>query len=254
MTGDAVARLAALDTCAVSDAIDSLGLAGAAPGLAPLWEGGRIAGRVHTVALRPLLAGVVPPTGRHLGTTAIEAAGPGDVIVVANGGRTDSGAWGGLLSAAAHARGVAGVVVDGACRDVDEAVGLGFPVFARGVTPVSARGRTIEEATDIPVLVAGVRVAPGDYVVADCSGVIFVAEDAAARVLDAAESIAAREAAMLADIAAGTPVTQVLDRRYEEMTTRHVEAGADADADADADGRATATVGTEAEGGARAGR
>lgn len=242
MTAGLGERLARLDTCAVSDALDSLGLAGAAPGLAPLWDGGRIAGPVHTVALRPVLEGMAPPSGRHLGTTAIEAAGPGDVIVVANGGRTESGAWGGLLSAAAHARGVAGVVVDGACRDVDEAVELGFPVFARAATPVSARGRTIEEATDVPVLVAGVRVVPGDYVVADRSGVVFVAAGAADEVLAAAEGIAAREATMREEIVAGTPVTRVLDRRYEDMLDHPGDGGSDG-----SDG-----TGAKAEGGARA--
>jgi regulator of RNase E activity RraA len=214
----AVERLRALDACAVSDALDSLGLPGAVTGIVPLWQSGRVAGSVRTVALRPAVPGDPRPE-THLGARAVDSAEPGDVIVVANGARSDSAAWGGLLSAAAHRRGVAGVVVDGACRDVDEAVDLGFPVFARMATPVSARGRTIEDATDVPVSVGGVVVAPGDLVVADRSGVVFLRAGAADEVLAAAEAIGTKERAMLAELAAGATVAAVLDHRYESMLT-----------------------------------
>lgn len=210
-------RLERLDTCVVSDALDSLGLPGVAAGLRALSTMGRMSGRVRTVSLRPAVAGEGPPFGPHLGARAIDGAGKGEVIVVANAGRVDSAAWGGLLSAAASRKGVAGVVIDGACRDLDEAVALGFAVFAHTATPVSARGRTLEEATDVPVDVMGVRVAPGDLVVADRNGVVFVAAASAAGVLAAAERISERERSMLAELTSGTPVKQVLDHRYETM-------------------------------------
>lgn len=213
---DAAERLRGLDACAVSDALDSLGLPGAVAGIVPL-SGGRISGRVRTVALRRLGGGETPPAGSHLGARTIDSAAPGDVIVVANDGRDDSAAWGGLLSAAAHRAGVAGVVVDGACRDVDEAAGIGFPVFARSATPVSARGRTVEEATDVPVAVGDVTVETGDLVIADRSGVVFVPGGSAEEVLAAAERIATRERSMLAELAEGATVAAVLDHRYESM-------------------------------------
>src|SRR5689334_1590426 len=109
--------------------MDKLDLSPAVTGLAPLWPCPRVTGRAVTVKLKPRVEG--EQSSRHLGTAAIEAATPGDVIVVDNGGRTYAGSWGGILSVAAQAAGVAGVVADGACRDVDEARDMAFPVYAR---------------------------------------------------------------------------------------------------------------------------
>src|SRR4051812_49552382 len=136
--GDLVERLARLDTCAVSDALDRLGLVGAVAGLRPMWPCPRVAGRVVTVKLKPA-TGERP--SRHLGTAAVEAATPGDVIVVDHGGRAEAAGWGGILSLAAKVKGVGGVIVDGACRDVDESRDVRLPVFARSATPRTARGR-----------------------------------------------------------------------------------------------------------------
>lgn len=210
-------RLRDLDACAVSDALDSLGLPGAVAGIVPMWHGGSVSGRVRTVALRRLGEGEASLPGSHLGARTIDSAAPGEVIVVANAGRDDSAAWGGLLSAAAQRAGVAGVVVDGACRDVDEAAELGFPVWARSATPVSARGRTVEEATDVPVVIGNVTVATGDWVIADRSGVVFIPGASAEEVLAAAERIRARERSMQAELLGGATVQAVLDHRYESM-------------------------------------
>src|SRR5258706_8538500 len=133
---DLVARLAKLDTCAASDALDRLGLRGATIGIRPVWHCPKIAGRAVTVKIKP--AGL-EKSKVHLGTPAIEAAQAGDVLVVDNGGRPDVSAWGGLLSLASKLKGLSGVVIDGACRDVDESREVGFPVYARAVVPVTAR-------------------------------------------------------------------------------------------------------------------
>jgi len=213
-----VQRLAKLDTCAVSDAMDRLGLNGAALGLQPLWPSPRTVGRAVTVKLKAAVPG--EQSHRHLGTAAIEAAVSGDVIVVDNGGRTYAGSWGGILSVAAKAAGVAGVVADGACRDVDEARDLAFPVYARCGVPVTARGRIVEESFQIPIEVCGVAVAPGDLVIADWTGVVFVPAGRAEEVLDAAEDIAAREAAMAEAVRAGKKPSEVMGASYERMTGR----------------------------------
>lgn len=228
-----------LDACAVSDALDSLGLRGVVPGIVPLWPAGRIVGAVRTVSMRPVVAGE-PPPGTHLGVAAIDSAVPGDVIVVANHGRVDSAAWGGLLSAAAARNGVAGVIVDGACRDVDEAVGAGFPVFARAASPVSARGRSVEEATDTPVEIGDIRVAAGDFVVADASGVVFIPRDHANDVLEAAERIVLKERSMLHELSTGAPVRGVLDGRYETML--RAEQGSPSSSGSEEHGGATRAV------------
>jgi regulator of RNase E activity RraA len=216
MTPDAtlVERLRKLDTCAVSDALDRLGLTGAPQGIGPVWPAPRIAGRVVTVKLVPAGEAIAE---RHLGTAAIEAAAPGDVIVVEHNGRLDAAGWGGILSLAAHRKGLAGVIVDGACRDVDESRELGFPVYAKAGTPRTARGRVAEAAFQAPIQVQGLPVRPGDLVIADGSGVVFVAAERAAEVIATAETIAAREAAMAAEIRAGRSVVEVMDHRYEQM-------------------------------------
>jgi 4-hydroxy-4-methyl-2-oxoglutarate aldolase len=210
------ARLAALDSCACSDAMDRLGMAGVAAGLRPLTVARRVTGRVITVELGPV-GSAAGGGGRHLGTAAIEAAQPGDVIVVAAGGRVDAAGWGGVLSLAAVTQRVSGVIVDGACRDVDESMALGLPVYARAAVPATARGRHAEVAWNAPVDVAGVRVAPGDLVIADGSGVVFLSAGHVAEIITAAEDIMAREAEMAARIRAGEPVSRVMSADYEHM-------------------------------------
>ena len=115
------------------------------------------------------------------------------MIVVEQRTGIDAAGWGGTLSLGASLRGVAGVIVDGPARDVDESRQHDFPVFARDHTPRTARGRLVEAGTNVPITVGDIPVSPGDYVVADGSAVVFVAASEIARVLDAAEAIAARK-------------------------------------------------------------
>jgi 4-hydroxy-4-methyl-2-oxoglutarate aldolase len=212
---DAIARrLARLDACAVSDALDSLSLPGVALGLHPVSAPGRIAGRVITVELTE--AGGFTAR-RHLGTAAVDAATPGDVIVVAHHGRTDVAGWGGVLCAGASRRGVAGVIVDGAVRDVDQAAGYGLPVYAAAAVPPTARGRVAERGWNVPVTIADVAVSPGDYVIADGSGVVFVPRASAEAVLIKAEAIARKEELMTARALAGEPMAEVMSHDYESM-------------------------------------
>lgn len=215
--GSAAVRLRRLDTCAVSDALDRLGLPGAVTGIPPQSppSSAVLAGPVITVKVGPRRDDRPRP---HLGARAIAAAAPGDVIVVDHGGRLDVSAWGGILSLAAEQRGVAGVIVDGACRDVDEARGLGFPVFARAAVPVTARGRIVEESWGEPIRVGGVGVQAGDLVVADSSGVVFVPAARAEEVVGLAERISAREEAMARAVRAGESIVDVMhDTRFEEI-------------------------------------
>ncbi|WP_329406744.1 demethylmenaquinone methyltransferase [Nocardia vinacea] len=218
---DLVKRLRALDTCAVSDALDRHGLTGVVDGLRPLAAQRPLAGRAVTVLLGPPSGQSAAPTKRHLGTAAVESAGPGDVIAVAHQGRTDCAGWGGLLSRAAAGRGVEGVVVDGAARDLAEAAEAGLPVMARAATPVTARGRTTEHSWGQPVELGGVTVAPGDLVLGDSGGVVVIPAAHADEVLATAERIAATEAAMATAIEAGTPVSEVMGKTYEELTYGH---------------------------------
>lgn len=206
------------DSCTVSDALDKLGVAGAVSGLAPLsLPGRRIAGRAVTVKLGAPMEGLPK---RHLGAGAVMAANGGDIIVVEHRGRTDVSGWGGLLSRGAVKKGVAAVIIDGACRDIDESRELGLPVFARGVVPVTARGRVAEHDFNCPVTIAGIAVRPGDWLVADGSGVVFIPAARLREVMAVATDILARETLMAADIDAGVPIGEVMGANYEDMLKR----------------------------------
>jgi len=210
-------RLGKLDTCIVSDALDKLGLTGVAPGLQRLSTNTRVIGAVLTVRLEEAGGRLAE---RHLCTAAIEAAHPGEVIVVEHRSRSDCAGWGGILSRAAGMKKIAGVIVDGICRDIDESRELGFPVFGRGVLPTTARGRVIETAFNAPVNIGPITVRPGDWVIADGSGVVFIAAENLNAVVEQAEKLAQREAQLVADIESGTPVSQVMSRTYENMTQK----------------------------------
>lgn len=214
---DPVKRLQRLDACAVSDAMDKLGLPAAVTGLQQRSGRGRIAGRVMTY--RMVAHGQGPATAgvRHLGTTAIERAQRGDVLVAEQRTGIDAACWGGILTLGAKLKGIAGVIAEGPVRDVDEAVAYGFPVFSRAATARTARGRIVEAETGEPVLVGDVRVCAGDYVIADLSGVVFVAAADIQRVLDTAESLFSREAAMAKALLGGSAITEVMGANYENM-------------------------------------
>ncbi|MDM0050548.1 RraA family protein [Variovorax sp. J22R115] len=217
---DSVKRLNRLDCCAVSDALDKLGLRDrVVSGLEQRSTTRRIAGRVVTYRLVPADKAPPPAGGapRHLGTTAIELVQPGEVIVVEQRTGLDAGSWGGILTLGAKVRGVAGVIADGPVRDVDEARAYDFPVYCRALTAKTARGRVVEAEVNQRITIGDVTVDAGDYVIADASGVAFIPAGDVERVLDAAETIAGREAAMAKALLAGQPIAQVMGADYEHM-------------------------------------
>jgi 4-hydroxy-4-methyl-2-oxoglutarate aldolase len=210
-----IERLAKLDTCAVSDALDSLGLKGATWGVRPQWQCPRIVGRAVTMKIKP--AGLQQPT-QHLGTAPIEAAQPGDIIVIDNGGKLEFSCWGGLLALSAKLKGLSGVVIDGAARDIDEARDLEFPVYARGAVPMTARGRVIQDSFNQEIQFAGVQCHPGDLVIADGSGVVIVPKEKEEDAVAAAEAIYQKEQEMAAGIRKGSSGLEMLEKLgYEQM-------------------------------------
>ena len=216
---DTLARLGRLDSCAVSDALDKLELAGAVTGIQRLTTDRRISGRVVTVKLEK--DDGRPAASRHLGTTAIEAA---------QAGRRDR-----RSSSAAASMPPAGAAT---CRSARScAASRAWSSTARRATPMrrattaspsspaaSPRapraGGSSKTGTNVPITVGDVQVSPGDYVVADGSAVVFVKAADIDRVLDAAEVIADRERQMVADLKNGLPPTQVMGKNYETMLKR----------------------------------
>jgi len=219
MTSDPfLARLRLLDVCDLSDALDVLGLPPAVTGLLATSAPQPIAGRAVTVELAP----GPPPSAatRHLGTAAVDFAGLNHVIVVAQRTGIDAAGWGGILSRAAHRAGVAGTIVDGPTRDVEEASEIGYTVYARSCTARTARGRIHEAACQGPIQLGEITVVPGDYIAIDRSGCVVIPAARIADVLERAEAIKARSAEMAAAVDKGQPVSQVMGEAYETMLAR----------------------------------
>ena len=136
-------RLAKLDSCAVSDALDKLGLPGAVGGIGRLTTLRRIAGRVHTVRMD---RDDGTPATRHLGTTAIEASMPGEVIFMVQRTGVEAACWGGNLSFGAKLRQVAGIAVTTAIAGTIAVFAFEL-ALAAGVLPWPARSRALAGAS-----------------------------------------------------------------------------------------------------------
>jgi len=209
-------RLENLSTTNVADALDALGLKGATFGVRPMWPTmEKVVGRAVTIKIT---AAGLTKSKHHLGVKAIDAARQGDVIVIDNGGRIDTSCWGGVLANGAKMKGISGVVIDGAARDIDDIVDTGLPVYARGSVVATARGRIMEEATNVMVQFCGVQVRPGDIVIGDKSGVVIIPQEKIKEVVAKAEELFKKEEDMIAEIKAGTPMLQVDEKfNYEKM-------------------------------------
>jgi regulator of RNase E activity RraA len=123
----------------------------------------------------------------------------GDVVVIDIAGSDRAAAWGGLASRLAQRRGVRGTVLWGSCRDVDEIRAIGYPVWAVGTSPRRSRNEFTFGSINEPITIRGVGIAPGDFVVADDTGVVCIPAARVEDVLALAERIAEQEAALEAD-------------------------------------------------------
>lgn len=208
-------RLGALATSTLANALDGVGEhRHATCELRPVFPGIRFAGRAVTVKELHGDYGTYQSEDFRVGSM-IDAAGPGDVIVVDAGGARAS-TWGGMASLAAKEKGIAGLVVDGGVRDQEEIETFGFPVFARHLVPTTGRTRLKVEAIDEPVDIDGVRVSPGDIIVADCTGVICVPADHAAEVAEIAEACARDDRKAEEVIRAGLSFTEAM-RKFRRI-------------------------------------
>lgn len=210
-----LARLRALSTSSLSDALDRLGLAGAVEGLVPYDRSARIAG--HAVTLAYLPAGC---SGGNVGDY-IDAVAPGDVVVIDNRGRTDCTVWGNILTEVAKARGVAGTVIDGVNRDIGESLAIGYPIWSRRGHMRTGKDRVVLEAINVPVCLGHIRVEPADVICADGNGVVVLPLSRAAEVLALAEAIERKEEAILTEARAGRPLAEARSRHgYHSLQTR----------------------------------
>jgi 4-hydroxy-4-methyl-2-oxoglutarate aldolase len=156
---------------------------------------------------------------------AIHVAQPGDVIVAQVGGDTEAAIWGELMALCAKRRGVAGLVIDGAVRDVSGMRAMQFPVFAKAVT---MKGTSKEKLGWInhPIVCGGVYVRPGDIVAADDDGVVILPQERLQEVLELCRARQERERQTIAKIEKGMstyeiqnlePVTEAKGLVWEEQ-------------------------------------
>jgi regulator of RNase E activity RraA len=205
-----VARLGRLYTATLSNALEDLGQDGVILGLPPVAPGMRLAGRAVSVLQITGAAGDFPGSDFRVGAM-IDAAGPGDVVVVANGGHPVS-SWGGTATFAAKVKGIAGLVVDGGVRDREEIVEHGWPIFARHLVPTTGRSRVRVVEIGGTVTIAGQKVATGDVIVADGTGIVCIPQGKAERVLEIAERLAADDAQAMEEIAAGLTFSEAMGK------------------------------------------
>lgn len=184
---DNVQRASKLDTTSLSDALDRLGIAGQCLNIKPLDHRFRLTGRAFTV--------IYGPAGTPAGTVGdyIDDVAPGCVVVLDNGGRENATVWGDILTWVAHRRGVAGTVIDGACRDTHLSLELGYPIFSRSYSMRTGKDRVQVEAMNGPVNIGDARVHPGDILRGDSDGVVVIPRAHEDAVLAAAEEIDAVE-------------------------------------------------------------
>lgn len=201
-----------LTVALIADALDAIGVPAQVldPAIRPVRDGLRLVGWARTVDVH---ATSVVPDEPYVGEmAAIAALEPGDVACYQVGDGVVAALFGELFSAAARSQGALGAVIDGPVRDVRQIRELGFPVFARGVSPLDTRGRAEVVAHDVPIVCGGVPVEPGDLVVADDDGVVVVPATHAAAVAAAAAAKHADEGGALADLLRGDTVHEVWDR------------------------------------------
>lgn len=208
-------RLAALDTNTVSDALDFLGLGGATYGLRPLWDCPKIVGRASTIQVGPKKDS--RPTD-HLITPVIEKIDTDDRVLVIAGGPEGISCWGDIIANAARFKKIRGSVIDGMSRDIEGSESIGYPVYGRGITMISARNRIVQLSSGEPVQMAGATVSQDDYVIADRCGSCFVAAARIDEVLDLAERIARRQDGMVIAVRGGRSVREVMhDKEFEAI-------------------------------------
>jgi 4-hydroxy-4-methyl-2-oxoglutarate aldolase len=197
--GDSIHRFAVFDAATLYEAAGQKGMID--PAIRPAWAGARVCGLAATVEC--------PPFDNLMLHIAVANAPPGVVLVANVGGCLSAGAWGEILTAAAQARRVAGLVIDGAVRDIDAIREAGFPVFSRGLAIGSC---TKERAgrLDIPVQIGGATVRPGDLIFGEADGLVVVEQEQLDAVYETAVGRRKRESEIIGQLRQGRTTIELL--------------------------------------------
>ncbi len=180
------------------------------PRIAALDPAMRVVGPALTVDIRP--------SDNLMIHYALTKAKPGDVLVIDAKGFVDAGPWGDILTLAAKKIGLAGLVIDGAVRDASAIVEMSFPVFCRGLC-IKGTNKQQPGKVNVPVTVGGVVVRPGDIVVGDRDGLVVVAKEEVAQVIQASEERERKEEIMRRRLEEGATMVELLG--LQETLNRH---------------------------------
>lgn len=210
MASELIARLADLPTAALSDVMRKIGLD---PGtmhssMKPVWDGAEVCGPAFTVRTYP--------GATHGCDLALAQAAPGDVVVLAGSGYTETILWGEIYSAAAKQQGLGGTVIDGAARDIKGIREVGYPVFARAITPRGGTHENRQSEAQVPISCAGLVVRPGDLVRGDELGVVVVPVERAEEIIAQSEAVKVREDRMVELLVQGVPLAETVRICNEE--------------------------------------
>lgn len=203
-------------TPTISDILDSWGIRGAIPGsiLKPVIPGKKIVGPAITLKyipeeLTPAQAFHEKAKAKLADRDAYALTEPGDVVVIDGGGKAEISAMGGLSTLIAKKYGLAGNIVDCGVRDIQDIRNLDYPVWSRGLTPISGKFRFAAWQINGPVVCAGVPVSPGDLVVADDSGIVIIPQRFIKIIIPQAINILKKESRLIAAIEAGSSMEAI---------------------------------------------
>src|SRR5512141_3001603 len=208
-------RASKLDTAAISDALDRLDIAGQCLNIKPLDPRFRLTGRAFTILYGP--ASSPPGTGGDY----IDDVPVGGVVVLDNGGRENATVWGDILTWVANRRGVAGTVIDGACRDTHLARELAYPIYSRSYSMRTGKDRIQVEAMGGPVNIGDARVQQGDILRGDADGVVAIPQAHEDAILTNAEQIDAAESEIRRLVNEGNTLTEARKKLgYHSLQTK----------------------------------
>ncbi|MFC9334281.1 RraA family protein [Arthrobacter sp. NPDC057009] len=196
------ARLKAIPTASISDAMDSLGIHGTLHGLAPLTYDFRVGGPAFTIQYEP--------AGSERGSVGdfLDDVPAGAVVLIDNHARTDVTVWGGIMTEIAAARGIGGTVINGVCRDLTTALRQDYPLFSRGRFMRTGKDRVRLVAVNTPVTINDVEISPLDIICGDADGALAVPAARAEEIADVAERIEDVEARIVEAVKAGSTLVE----------------------------------------------
>jgi regulator of RNase E activity RraA len=207
-------RAAKIDTATLSDALDKLDIGGQCLGIKPLVNSFQLTGRAFTLLYGPATEG---------GTVGdfIDDVPPGSVIVIDNRGRQDATVWGDILTMCASRSGIAGTVIDGACRDTHLAIQLNYPIFSRSYSMRTGKDRVQLESINQLIEVGNARIAPGCLMRGDSDGVVAIPLAEEDKVLELAEGIQSAEERIREAVMGGVR----LDEARRQHRYHHLQRG-----------------------------